>query len=853
MNRAGTIIAAVMGLGLSAWADGGTITLTREGQPAAVIILSDKPTKAAQFAAFELQEHVRAISGATLPIVRDASAVPAGQARLHVGDGPRAQAAGLTQAGFKLQEYAVKSGTDEIVLVGKDAPDSAVVAYDLAALADGAKNANWPGIWEERGTLHAVYDFLRDGCGVRWFNPTDTGSLIPRQPTLAVKAINLRRTPTFRYREAAGGNLEAYDRHVSLWGHREEGYKAWETPAFADFRARHGDGWRARRMNSTLFLLRMKNGGELCRANHSLYHYYELYWKPSVDSNAAQCFIEKRPEYFAQGYEGDPPPQMCYSSTGLTAAVIQEANDYFAKGGYTYQATLSTAPVGYKWGDKFFCIEPMDNASFCKCAPCQALLENGKDYHAADGHFSTGIHSDYMFDFVTRVAREVKQSHPDKNIVTLAYGTHAYPPKTFKLDPSIAVQFCFASDSAPWCTPEYEREWDLVKTWGEEARQSGRPMYAWCYLGHIYRAFADAGNFHCFPGFFSHAISKEMKLFKSYGYRGMFHCGIPPEIDTYVLFRLMDDADLDVDAVLDEYFTGLYGAAAAPIKKFYLAVEQVYCDPKLRPLGKGNEAFTVETAWGLLGTAERMAGYAKLVDEARALARTEREKKNVALFDLSIWQYMKQGREKYVTRKEAPIPKVSVPIMPAVNGDAGKVAWEQAAPLAGGWFKRGSDTPADRAFSGKMAHDGEYLYLELIDPCVTANLTASPGVACFDDWEVVAGAQRGMPYRQFLIGPTGLTAACLNGEVNWRMFVPYEEHGIKVVADTSAPDKWVSRIAIPLKNLVTGGAKIGDTIYLNVVRVSGPAISGAGLGIDTWVPYTTVIEMDRGAEIHLQP
>ncbi|MDD5707880.1 MAG: DUF4838 domain-containing protein [Kiritimatiellae bacterium] len=850
MKKTGIIVAVAMGLGLSAGADGESFTLTRDGQPASAIVLSEKPPRAAQFAAFELQEHIKAISGAALPIVRDAAAVPAGQVKLHVGDGPGAHAAGLTQEGFKLQEYAVKSGPEDVVLVGKDAPDYAVVAYDTTALGNGNKNANWPGIWEERGTLHAVYDFLQDGCGVRWFNPTDTGSLIPRQPTLTVKAMNRRRAPTFRYRDC--GNGPEYVRRVSFWRNQEQGYKAWETPAFEDFRARNGAGAHAMNMNAALFMLRMRNGGELCRANHSMYHFYELYWSPSENTNAAKYFIGRRPDIFAQGHAGDPPPQLCYTSTGTIDAVAREALDYFANGGYTFKAMLSNAPMGARSGENYFCVEPMDNGSFCKCAACQKLLEVGKDYGNQGEHFSQGMHSDYMFNFVNDVARKVKGSYPDKNLVTLAYGTHAWLPKTFKLDPYVAVQFCFTSSSAPWFTSEYEYEWRLAQAWGEEAKVSGRPLYAWSYSGHLSRSAGERGNFHFFPGFFGHALAREMKMYQSHGYRGMYHCGLPPEMDTYVLFRLMDNADLDADALLDEYFTGMYGAASAPLKKFYLSVEKVYCDPKFRPTAKGSDPQSVETAWGLLGTAERMAEWGKLVDEAKALAKTEREKKNVALFELSIWQYMKQGREKYVMRKAAPIPSVSVPVVAAAAGDGNRVAWDQAAPMTGGWFQRGADKPAPRAMTGRMAHDGEYLYFELTDACATKNLTDSPSIAAYDDWEIFTSTHRGTPYRQFLVGPTGRAGAVLNGEVNWQMYVRFPEHGVKVVADTSAPDKWVSRIAIPLKNLVPGGAKAGDTVYINVVRVSGPAISGAGWGIDTWVPFTTVHELDRAAEIVLQ-
>jgi len=305
-----------------------------------------------------------------------------------------------------------------------------------------------------------------------------------------------------------------------------------------------------------------------------------------------------------------------------------------------------------------------------------------------------------------------------------------------------------------------------------------------------------------------------------------------------------------VDVLLDEYFTDLYGAAAAPLKKLYLDIEKVYSEPTFRPKTRRVKATSVEAAWDCLGTAERMAGYAKLMDEAKALATTEREKRNVELFDLSIWKYMTVGRAQYVARTSAPIPSIEAAAVPDAGGEPVKVAWERATELSG-WFDRGTSTPAPRKLSGRIAHDGQYLYVELVDPCETAKLVASPGVACYDDWEIFTAKQRGLPYRQFLVGPTGMVKTLLNGEVNWRMYVPHPEHGVKVASDTSAPNKWIERVSIPLKEVVPGGAKPGDTIYLNVVRVAGPAVTGTGLGISTWVPHTTVHDLDRLAEVKL--
>ena len=83
----------------------------------------------------------------------------------------------------------------------------------------------------------------------------------------------------------------------------------------------------------------------------------------------------------------------------------------------------------------------------------------------------------------------------------------------------------------------------------------------------------------------------------------------------------------------------------------------------------------------------------------------------------------------------------------------------------------------------------------------------------------------------------------------------------KAVWSYMAPDRWVTRMAIPMSGAIPGGVRVpragerpGGKLYLNVIRVTCPALSGAGrLGIDTWVTFCTVHEADRLAEIELAP
>lgn len=807
------------------------LTLVRDGQSCATIVLAERPYRAAQFAAYELQWHLGQITGATLPIVSENE--PASGVCIYVGQSRATRRLGLRQSQFGQQEYVVRFLPEALVLVGRDDEDRGTVQY--AQWPSPEALATWPDMWEEMGTMHAVYDFLERCCDVRWFNPSEFGRDCPTRSTLVVSGADVQRRPFFRYRYACYLPSENYDRFTVL-PRTDDEWEQYDAAHYPDMRAQFPDRWQwlhAKRGYVRLWRYRMRDGGELTPGNHSLYGYYDRFWEKNPD--APELYEGAHADWFAQGYEGRPP-QMCYTSRGLIEQVAQDAREFFDTG---------KKHAGSQAAGDFFCVEPMDNAAFCKCQACQELIGRTRREEPS-GVFSRALDSDYFFHFVNEVAKEVRKTRPDKWIVTLAYMTHAYPPSTFDLEPNVAVQFCFASNRMPYATHEYEGELRAFREWAKQSDE--RPMYLWLYYTFPVEIAAN-GKFHCFPGCFAHKIGEQMRLFARNGYRGMFHCGYGQEVEAYVTYKLMDDPSLSVDRLLNEYFTRYYGGAGEPLKRLYLDMEQTYCDPANWPERPGH--MTVDVAWGHLGTPERMARYGRWVEEAKALAETDVEKQRVALFEADTWQYMKQGFDQFQARSTASIPAIRAPRVPDAGGDGANVDWAQAEDLAGGFHVNGGDTPAPRALAGRIARDGQYLYLELVDPCDTGKLVVSPGVYPFDTWELFVAKQRAKPYRQFALGPSGAIAATSNGEGGSN--VALSEHGIRAVSDTSAAGEWVTRVAIPLTTLVTGGAATGDKVYLNIVRVSSPDVNGTGgLEVDSWVSYATVHTVDRLAEVALE-
>ena len=96
------------------------LTLVKDGQPTSVIVIPATTNETAAFGARELQSHLKKITGAEVPIVKDRAKVDADKVRIIVGDSHAARELGVTSQGFQRQEYTLRAFDNAIVLLGPD-------------------------------------------------------------------------------------------------------------------------------------------------------------------------------------------------------------------------------------------------------------------------------------------------------------------------------------------------------------------------------------------------------------------------------------------------------------------------------------------------------------------------------------------------------------------------------------------------------------------------------------------------------------------------------------------------------------------------------------------------------------
>ena len=147
--------------------------LVRAGKSAHVIVVAEGASVVERTAAEELRSHLLEMTSADLPIVDEGTVAP-GTACVWVGSCQRSR---LMLADLNIPE----PGPDGIIM--------RTVGDDLILTGS-----------PPRGTLYAVYTFLEDVGGCRWW--TSTESSIPKIDSLTVPDLAVAYTPALRCREA---------------------------------------------------------------------------------------------------------------------------------------------------------------------------------------------------------------------------------------------------------------------------------------------------------------------------------------------------------------------------------------------------------------------------------------------------------------------------------------------------------------------------------------------------------------------------------------------------------------------------------------------------------------------------
>ena len=474
-------IAVVCALAALAGCGGGEGTHRHAGAEAETaqfrIVLPDEPKPWEKTAAEELEHYLGLCLGGNRLTVEGMDGVA-----FHVGDTAFARDQGLPFESFKDEEWRIKSFGRNVVLAGGGT----------------------------RGALYAVYRFLEDGCGVRWWGDGDED--VPAPKPLAFGVLDRRGKPFFECR------------NIYRWRNAD--------PRTAVRNRLNDNG------NSPIPL---SLGGAFTYGPPHLAHTWDRYLPFSK-------YGKEHPEWYSlwDGVRigGDHQGQLCLTCPGLADEFASRLEDYIAKGAADAAAKGLAAP-------RIYDISHNDcTMKFCQCPSCTAE-------RAKCGH--TGL----MLEFVNAAVAKAGVKHPDLLFSTLAYWlTEPVPSNGVAAADNVIVRLCNTKQNMATgiLDPDNRFMHDQVIAWKDYTKH----LYVWEYA-----ITYDKLKGYPFPSEFY--IPENYRFYAENGVAGFlveheyFEQSDMYELKFYLERKMLEDPFQKTGGLVEDFMTRYYGAAGGKI------------------------------------------------------------------------------------------------------------------------------------------------------------------------------------------------------------------------------------------------------------------------------------------------
>ena len=531
------LIAVVVGFFLTSADALGQVTLVEQGKPLAEIVIDAQPARMTRLAAREMQQYVEKISGAKLPIVNTPTdTVPS---KIYIGISDSTKKMNLDPKGLAHGAFRMASGKNWIALVGPDADFTPIEPWarsrgDLTRVLkewDAITGETWGSpysqtyarysssldIWEydDRGTLNAVHELLRS-LGVRWYFPGDLGETVPKSTTIVIPQMDRTVVPDFALRR-----FSFFSDQASM----SDDERLWQL-----------------RMGLNL-------GPEILGLTLPCHGSKFVYTRPETKAAHPEYYALWRGKRATDHRECGAP---CLSSTGLFDQHLKYAQAIFSH----YHEPIISLDVCDGYG-----------ASLCGCPLCEGKGSPERGW--------SGQMSDYVWGYVDHMARELYKSNPDKRVSGISYSAYMLPPEKIELmSPNLSLLMC--QNRSTFYTPETrEKQVALRNAW--MAKLPSKDIYTWDYYLHNRPNCPTEGV----PAYFPRLIADDLKSLKGIS-RGelieVYRHKDPNDfkwdsmavmhLNVYVTSRLWWDCNANLDAILEEYYTNMYGPAREPMKRY---------------------------------------------------------------------------------------------------------------------------------------------------------------------------------------------------------------------------------------------------------------------------------------------
>ncbi|MBQ2682866.1 MAG: DUF4838 domain-containing protein [Thermoguttaceae bacterium] len=415
-NRLLSVILPLLAMIVSvALGDEGTaekLTLCTDGATDYTIVLPDSPTEVQKTAANELASFLNRVTGADFPILSE------GMIEEQARDKAKLLVIGPGELSKKL-----------LACVGAEPEET--IGYDGIIIEPVGRSVVFSG-HPKRGTLYAVYTFLEDTVGIRWW--TSTESTIPKRPTLKAAITPTRYAPKVISREAF-----------------------YRDSVFSE--------------NAGVFSARMKMNGQNNPippeyGGHETFYFFGHSFYIILP---ADKYFDEHPDWYPliNGKRTRGNVQLCLMNPEMRKEFIRN--------------TLQILEEHPEVNNISICQD--DCAGWCQCPECQKCVDEN------------GSQSGPLIDFINEVAEAVEKEHPDVIVNTFAYQATRFAPSKVRPRDNVLIRLCTIENSFLTPLEEGGLNQSLVENiekWSAISKQ----LFVWDYVTDFHCYMLPHPNLH---------------------------------------------------------------------------------------------------------------------------------------------------------------------------------------------------------------------------------------------------------------------------------------------------------------------------------------------------------------------
>lgn len=523
--------------------------VVEKGEARAEIVVAEKPQRSVRLAAQELQDGLRKISGGRVPIVTQPSP---GRVRLYVGRSEHTDRLKIATDDLREGAFRLVSGEDWLTLIGQDSEFTPIEPWgkNNADLVSGKPLREWQ---QQTNSLWGLPNWLiyKDRIKLPGSTGLPDAELSSKPPLLEVWAQDER------------GSFNAVCGWLMRLGMR------WYAPGEVGEIVPSLKSIALPTIDETVrpdFAIRRFNVRFATHSPDMVFWSMRMGLRDPYGIEAAHGMdtITDREEVFAahpdwfamvggkRRYQRGANNHLCYSNEELLSETVRYVRASFDH--FKMDVVSVMPPDGY--------------TSICQCPKCA-----GKDSPERD---QRGLASDYIWDFVNRVAREVRKTHPDRKVLNCAYGIYTLPPlKIEKLEPNVVVSI--VGGRRPMNNkPEQQAECQQLRD-GWQAKTSNPLIIFENY------PFTDRGWY--LPAFTPHSLGESINATKGISQGEDIWLSVRPGFEkepelglnhfmVYFTQRLYwGGRTADADALFREYCRLFYGPAEPEMLAFFAHCE----------------------------------------------------------------------------------------------------------------------------------------------------------------------------------------------------------------------------------------------------------------------------------------